>query len=152
MECRWVARGVRLTAVFMAAEYVFLDQWRVDAQQDAVFEALADARTYPLWWTPTYREVRGRATGGWPSLPPAFQGTSSLHPFHGLNDRTTRTSSRVRDCESMAIFAAAAFGRSLQLMDGSKSASTGAFMPTEHFSGLSLQSCGRCSAGTRTRP
>jgi uncharacterized protein YndB with AHSA1/START domain len=41
----------------MAAEYVFLDEWDVDAPQEAVFRALADARTYPIWWTPTYREV-----------------------------------------------------------------------------------------------
>lgn len=41
----------------MAAEYVFLDRWLVDAQQEAVFDALADARTYPVWWTPTYKEV-----------------------------------------------------------------------------------------------
>jgi uncharacterized protein YndB with AHSA1/START domain len=41
----------------MAAEYVFVDEWDVDAPQQAVFEALADARTYPTWWTPIYREV-----------------------------------------------------------------------------------------------
>jgi uncharacterized protein YndB with AHSA1/START domain len=42
----------------MAAEYVFLDEWDVDAPQEAVFAALADARTYPAWWQPTYREVQ----------------------------------------------------------------------------------------------
>jgi hypothetical protein len=31
----------------MAAEYVFVDEWDVDAPQQAVFDALADARTYP---------------------------------------------------------------------------------------------------------
>jgi uncharacterized protein YndB with AHSA1/START domain len=41
----------------MAAEYVFIDEWDVDAPQDRVFEALADARTYPAWWTPIYRQV-----------------------------------------------------------------------------------------------
>ncbi len=41
----------------MAAEYVFVDEWDVDAPQEAVFQALADARTYPTWWTPIYREV-----------------------------------------------------------------------------------------------
>ena len=41
----------------MAAEYVFIDEWDVDAPQEAVFDALADARTYPIWWTPIYREV-----------------------------------------------------------------------------------------------
>jgi len=41
----------------VAAEYVFLDEWDVDAPQEAVFEALADARTYPIWWSPIYKEV-----------------------------------------------------------------------------------------------
>jgi hypothetical protein len=41
----------------MAAEYVFVDEWDVEAPQEEVFEALADAATYPLWWTPTYLEV-----------------------------------------------------------------------------------------------
>ena len=41
----------------MPAEYVFIDEWDVAAPQEAVFEALADARTYPKWWTPIYLEV-----------------------------------------------------------------------------------------------
>lgn len=41
----------------MAAEYVFVDEWDVSAAQEAVFEALADAATYPEWWTPIYLEV-----------------------------------------------------------------------------------------------
>jgi uncharacterized protein YndB with AHSA1/START domain len=43
----------------MAAEYVFIDEWDVDAPQEAVFEALADARTYPEWWKPVYLRVEG---------------------------------------------------------------------------------------------
>jgi uncharacterized protein YndB with AHSA1/START domain len=31
----------------------------VDAPQEAVFEALADARTYPEWWKPVYISVEG---------------------------------------------------------------------------------------------
>jgi Polyketide cyclase / dehydrase and lipid transport len=31
----------------------------VDAPQEAVFEALADARTYPEWWKPVYLRVEG---------------------------------------------------------------------------------------------
>ena len=31
----------------MADEYVFIDEWDVEAPQEAVFDALADARTYP---------------------------------------------------------------------------------------------------------
>ena len=41
----------------MASEYVFIDEWDVDAPQEAVYEALADARTYPQWWTPVYIAV-----------------------------------------------------------------------------------------------
>ncbi len=29
----------------------------VDAPQEAVFDALADARTYPEWWRPVYLNV-----------------------------------------------------------------------------------------------
>jgi uncharacterized protein YndB with AHSA1/START domain len=43
----------------MAKEYVFLDEWDVDAPQEAVFNALADARTYPEWWKPVYIKVEG---------------------------------------------------------------------------------------------
>jgi uncharacterized protein YndB with AHSA1/START domain len=41
----------------LASEYVFIDEWDVDAPQEAVFEALADARTYPEWWRPVYISV-----------------------------------------------------------------------------------------------
>jgi uncharacterized protein YndB with AHSA1/START domain len=48
----------------MAAEYVFVDEWDVDAPQERVFDALVDARTYPEWWTPVYREVDSDGTPG----------------------------------------------------------------------------------------
>lgn len=41
----------------MASDYVFIDEWDVDAPQQAVFAALADATTYPEWWTPVYIAV-----------------------------------------------------------------------------------------------
>jgi len=41
----------------MASEYVFIDEWDVDAPVEAVFDALADARTYPEWWRPVYINV-----------------------------------------------------------------------------------------------
>ena len=41
----------------MAGEYLFVDEWDVKAPPEAVFEALADARTYPEWWRPVYLEV-----------------------------------------------------------------------------------------------
>jgi uncharacterized protein YndB with AHSA1/START domain len=41
----------------MAAAYIFVDEWDVDAPIEAVFDALADARTYPDWWRPVYLEA-----------------------------------------------------------------------------------------------
>jgi uncharacterized protein YndB with AHSA1/START domain len=41
----------------MAREYAFIDEWDVDAPQEAVFDALADATTYPQWWRPVYISV-----------------------------------------------------------------------------------------------
>jgi uncharacterized protein YndB with AHSA1/START domain len=38
-------------------EYLFVDEWDVAAPAEAVFEALADARTYPKWWRPVYLDV-----------------------------------------------------------------------------------------------
>ena len=37
---------------------MFIDEWDVDAPQEAVFDALADARTYPEWWRPVYIAVQ----------------------------------------------------------------------------------------------
>lgn len=41
----------------MAREYVFIDEWDVDAPREAVFDALADATTYPEWWGDVYIAV-----------------------------------------------------------------------------------------------
>lgn len=52
--CRgWDYRGV------MASEYVFVDEWDVDAPIEAVYETMVDARTYPDWWLPVYGSVEG---------------------------------------------------------------------------------------------
>jgi uncharacterized protein YndB with AHSA1/START domain/mannose-6-phosphate isomerase-like protein (cupin superfamily) len=37
--------------------YVFVDEWDVAAAPEAVFDAIADARTYPEWWRPVYLDV-----------------------------------------------------------------------------------------------
>jgi quercetin dioxygenase-like cupin family protein/uncharacterized protein YndB with AHSA1/START domain len=34
--------------------YRFVDEWDVAAPAAAVFDAIADVRTYPLWWRPVY--------------------------------------------------------------------------------------------------
>ncbi len=59
----------------MPAEYVFIDEWVVDAPIEAVFNALADARTYPIWWKPVYLQVE--ADG------PPTVGCISRHYFKG---------------------------------------------------------------------
>jgi mannose-6-phosphate isomerase-like protein (cupin superfamily) len=43
----------------MADEYVFVDEWDVDAPQQAVFDAVSDGRTYTEWWKPVYISVEG---------------------------------------------------------------------------------------------
>jgi quercetin dioxygenase-like cupin family protein/uncharacterized protein YndB with AHSA1/START domain len=37
--------------------YLFVDEWDVAAPSEAVFDALADARSYPRWWRPVYLDV-----------------------------------------------------------------------------------------------
>ena len=43
----------------MASEYVFVDEWEVEAPPEAVYDVMADARTYPEWWKPVYLSVEG---------------------------------------------------------------------------------------------
>jgi uncharacterized protein YndB with AHSA1/START domain len=40
-----------------ARPYEFVDEWDVAAPPEAVFAAIADARTYPQWWKPVYIDV-----------------------------------------------------------------------------------------------
>jgi uncharacterized protein YndB with AHSA1/START domain len=81
-------RAVRRRLAAASGEYVFVDEWDVAAPPHAVFDALADARTYPVWWTPVYLDVDA---GG----PPALGVESRQHfkgrlPYH-LNIRSTIT-------------------------------------------------------------
>jgi len=59
----------------LSRPYVFVDEWDVHAPPEAVFQAVADSRTYPSWWRPVYLEVR--ADG-----PPAV-GVAASHHFKG---------------------------------------------------------------------
>jgi uncharacterized protein YndB with AHSA1/START domain/quercetin dioxygenase-like cupin family protein len=61
-------------------QYDFVDEWDVRAPMQAVFEALADGRTYPEWWKPVYISVE--ADG-----PPELGSVSRQHfkgklPYH----------------------------------------------------------------------
>ena len=69
-------------------EYVFIDEWDVDARPEAVFDALADATTYPKWWRPVYLETTT-------DRPPGLGCISHQHfkgrlPYH-LHTRSTIT-------------------------------------------------------------
>jgi uncharacterized protein YndB with AHSA1/START domain len=55
--------------------YLFVDEWDVAAPPEAVFDALADARSYPTWWRPVYIGVE--ADG------PARLGAESRQHFKG---------------------------------------------------------------------
>ena len=41
----------------MSAEYIFIDEWDVNAPIETTFQTLADWRTYPAWWKPVYLAV-----------------------------------------------------------------------------------------------
>jgi uncharacterized protein YndB with AHSA1/START domain len=67
--------------------YVFVDEWDVAAPREAVFAAIADARTYPQWWRPVYLDVD--ADG------PAELGKESRQHFKGRLPYHLHTRSRV---------------------------------------------------------
>ena len=75
----------------MAASYVFVDEWDVDAPIEAVFDALADASTYPEWWRPVYLETE---TDGPPEV-----GRVSRQYFKGRLPYRLRTTSRIVELE-----------------------------------------------------
>ncbi|MSO41101.1 MAG: hypothetical protein EXQ70_04285 [Solirubrobacterales bacterium] len=59
----------------------------MDAPQEAVFDALADSRTYPDWWKPVYMEVTG-------DCEPAVGCTTKQH-FKGRLPYTLKTTSEI---------------------------------------------------------
>ena len=80
----------------MASEYVFVDEWDVDAPQERVFDALADARTYPDWWTPIYKEVRSDG--------PPEVGRASTQRFSAKLPYTLETVSTIASMERPNAF------------------------------------------------
>jgi uncharacterized protein YndB with AHSA1/START domain len=71
--------------------YRFVDEWDVAAPQRAVFDAIADGRTYPEWWRPVYIEVQ--------SSGPVAVGTESHHHFKGRLPYHLRTRSVITAIE-----------------------------------------------------
>jgi uncharacterized protein YndB with AHSA1/START domain/mannose-6-phosphate isomerase-like protein (cupin superfamily) len=76
-----------LGAANLSRPYVFADEWDVAAPPEAVFDAIADARTYPEWWRPVYLDVD--ADG------PAELGKESRQHFKGRLPYHLHTRSRV---------------------------------------------------------
>ena len=68
-------------------EYLFVDEWDVAAPAEAVFDALADGRSYPAWWRPVYLEVEA---DGDPEV-----GKVSRQHFKGRLPYHLRTESRI---------------------------------------------------------
>jgi hypothetical protein len=71
----------------MAAAYVFLDEWDVAGPREAVFDALADGSTYPVWWRPVYLSVQSEG-------PPRVGQVARQH-FRGRLPYTLKTTSTV---------------------------------------------------------
>ena len=86
----------------MAPEYVFVDEWDVDAPPEAVFDAIADARTYPDWWKPVYITVE--ADG------PPEVGRESRQHFKGRLPYTLKTTSKITSIERPRTVAADVVG------------------------------------------
>jgi uncharacterized protein YndB with AHSA1/START domain/quercetin dioxygenase-like cupin family protein len=74
--------------------YLFVDEWDVAAPPEAVFEAIADSRTYPQWWRPVYLDVD--ADG------PAELGSVARHHFKGRLPYHLHTRSKVVEIDPPA--------------------------------------------------
>jgi len=86
----------------VADEYVFIDEWDVDAPLEAVFDALADARTYPEWWRPVYIAVQA-------DCPPQV-GCVSRHEFKGRLPYHLKTRSEIVRLERPRAFEVSVVG------------------------------------------
>jgi len=83
-------------------EYVFVDEWDVAAPAEAVFELLADARTYPSWWQPVYL---GAESDG-----PPEPGRESRQHFKGRLPYHLRTRSTITVFEPPRLIGADVVG------------------------------------------
>ncbi len=79
-------------------EYVFVDEWTVDAPRESVFAAIADARSYPTWWKPVYLSVESE---GEPEV-----GSESRQHFKGRLPYHLRTRSRITRLEAPGVIGA----------------------------------------------
>jgi uncharacterized protein YndB with AHSA1/START domain len=79
----------------VSGEYVFVDEWDVAAPVEAVFDAIADATTYPEWWKPVYIDVEA---DGAPAV-----GVVSRQHFKGRLPYHLRTTSTITRLERPAL-------------------------------------------------
>jgi uncharacterized protein YndB with AHSA1/START domain len=86
----------------MAGEYVFIDEWDVAAPAEQVFDAIADATTYPVWWKAVYISVECDG-------PPGV-GRESLQHFKGRLPYTLKTRSTITDYDRPRTVAADVVG------------------------------------------
>ncbi|HJS95498.1 MAG TPA: SRPBCC family protein [Solirubrobacteraceae bacterium] len=89
-----VQRALAHAAIALARPmrpYLFVDEWDVAAPPEAVFDAIGDSRTYPLWWRPVYLDVQ--ADG------PAALGAAASHHFKGRLPYHLHTRSVVVDID-----------------------------------------------------
>jgi mannose-6-phosphate isomerase-like protein (cupin superfamily)/uncharacterized protein YndB with AHSA1/START domain len=82
----------------VSREYVFVDEWDVAAPREAVFDAIADARSYPSWWKPVYIDVEAE---GEPAV-----GKESRQHFKGRLPYHLRTRSRITRLEPPHVIGA----------------------------------------------
>ena len=83
-------------------EYVFVDEWDVDAPIEAVFDTLADATSYPKWWTPVYIDVEAE---GEPRV-----GQVSRQHFKGRLPYHLHTTSEITQLDRPSVLAADVVG------------------------------------------
>jgi len=76
-------------------EYVFVDEWDVDAPAHPVFAALADSTTYPDWWNAVYKDVEVDG--------PLAVGQVSKQHFQGRLPYDLRTTSRIVHLDSPRV-------------------------------------------------
>jgi quercetin dioxygenase-like cupin family protein/uncharacterized protein YndB with AHSA1/START domain len=83
-------------------EYRFVDEWDVAAPAEAVFDLLADARTYPSWWRPVYLEAESDG--------PPERGRESRQHFKGRLPYHLRTRSTITVFEPPRLIGADVVG------------------------------------------
>jgi uncharacterized protein YndB with AHSA1/START domain len=87
---RMLSKGV-LALAHLQRPYVFVDEWHVEASPAAVFDAIADARSYPAWWRPVYLDVDAEG--------PAALGKVSRQHFKGRLPYHLHTRSRITELD-----------------------------------------------------